>query len=423
MSMTLRELALEVLTTLRRHGFEALWAGGCVRDQLLGLTPHDYDVATNARPEQVRKLFRRTLAVGVQFGVIEVLGPGKLHVQVATFRSDGAYSDGRHPDAVTFGTAQADAQRRDFTINGLFFDPLAHQVIDYVGGEADLQARIVRAIGDPWTRFREDHLRLLRAVRFAARFEFTLEPATRTALEALADQILTVSPERITEELRKMLSAPSRAKAVRLLLHLNLLPHLLLPLPVAVDARAPLATLTHLPPAASFPLALAALVLDVTDSVTRASWPVGRRSPLHALAHNLRLSNQERDTLEWLLAHIADFDSCQSWPPSRLKPLLAQPLAPLLLDLSTAIALGAGTSPVAADHARACLAAWGHELNPPPLLTGSDLKQLGLEPGPQFKELLQGVRAAQLDGILQSHEDAMKWVQERLRSGCLKESG
>lgn len=415
MSMTLRELALEVLTTLRRHGFEALWAGGCVRDQLLGLTPHDYDVATNARPERVRQLFRRTLAVGVQFGVIEVLGPGKLHVQVATFRSDGTYSDGRHPDAVTFGTAQADAQRRDFTINGLFFDPLANQVIDYVGGEADLQARIVRAIGDPWTRFREDHLRLLRAVRFAARFDFTLDPATRTALEALAHQILTVSPERITDELRKMLSAPSRANAVRLLLHLGLLPYLLQPLRVAVDAGAPLSTLTHLPPAASFPLTLAALLVDVTDPVTRAACTVGRRSPLRTLAHNLRLSNQERDTLEWLLTHIADFDTCNSWPPSRLKPLLAHPLAPLLLDLSTAIALGTGTAPAAAEYARSCLAAWGQEINPPPLLTGADLKKLGLAPGPQFKDLLRGVRAAQLDGLLQSHNDAMKWLQERLR--------
>jgi tRNA nucleotidyltransferase/poly(A) polymerase len=415
MTMTLRELALEVLTTLRHHGFEALWAGGCVRDQLLGLTPHDYDVATNARPEQVRKLFRRTLAVGVQFGVIEVLGPGKLHVQVATFRSDGTYSDGRHPDAVTFGTAQADALRRDFTINGLFFDPLTHQVIDHVGGQADLQARIVRAIGDPWTRFREDHLRLLRAVRFAARFDFTLDPATRTALEALADQILTVSPERITEELRKMLAAPSRANAVRLLLHLRLLPHLMQPLQITVDERAPLATLKHLPAAASFPLALAALLMDVTDPAARASWPSGRRSPLHALAHNLRLSNQERDSLEWLLTHIVDFDNCQSWPPSRLKPLLAQPLAPLLLDLSTAIALGTGNAPVAAEHARSRLAAWGQEVNPPPLLTGSDLKQLGLEPGPKFKELLQSVRAAQLDGVLQSHDEAMKWVQDQLR--------
>src|ERR687885_1880927 len=168
--MTEREFAIDVVRRLRGAGHEALWAGGCVRDELLGLAPKDYDVATDARPEQVRRLFRRTVAVGASFGVVEVLGPrtraGPLKVQVATFRSDVSYSDGRHPDAVVFSSAREDALRRDFTINGMFFDPLAGRLLDYVGGQEDLRARVLRAIGDPRARFAEDRLRMLRAVRF-----------------------------------------------------------------------------------------------------------------------------------------------------------------------------------------------------------------------------------------------------------------
>src|SRR4051794_13272538 len=166
-----RDFATEVVRRLRDAGHEALWAGGCVRDELLGLVPRDYDVATSARPEEVRRLFRRTVAVGMSFGVVEVLGPrtdaGVHKVQVATFRSDGAYSDGRHPDAVVFSSAEEDARRRDFTINGMFFDPLAGRLIDHVGGRQDLEGRVLRAIGEPRERFGEDKLRMLRAVRLA----------------------------------------------------------------------------------------------------------------------------------------------------------------------------------------------------------------------------------------------------------------
>src|SRR3954469_3925359 len=172
--MSERDFAVEVVRRLRQSGYEALWAGGCVRDELLGLTPTDYDVATSARPEEVRRLFRRTVAVGMSFGVVEVLGPrtpaGPRKVQVATFRSDVSYSDGRHPDAVVFSSAREDALRRDFTINGMFFDPLAGRLLDYVGGQEDLRARVLRAIGNPRERFTEDKLRMLRGVRLAARF-------------------------------------------------------------------------------------------------------------------------------------------------------------------------------------------------------------------------------------------------------------
>src|SRR5438477_11155239 len=191
--MTERAFAIDVVRNLQQAGFRALWAGGCVRDELLGHAPQDYDVATDARPEQVQKLFRRTVAVGVSFGVVEVLGPRAddetLHVQVATFRTDVHYTDGRHPDAVQFSSAEEDAKRRDFTINGMFFDPLAEKLIDYVGGREDLQNRVLRAIGDPARRFTEDKLRLMRAVRFAARFELSIDATTEDAVRAMAAEI------------------------------------------------------------------------------------------------------------------------------------------------------------------------------------------------------------------------------------------
>src|SRR4051812_15317903 len=225
-----RAFALEIAQKLRAAGFEALWAGGCVRDELLGLTPKDYDVATSATPDQIRDLFghRRTLPIGVSFGVITVLGPREAgQIEVATFRTDAAYSDGRHPDSVTFTTAEHDAQRRDFTINGLFYDPIAEQVVDYIGGQEDLKRRVIRAIGDPRLRLSEDKLRMLRAVRFAAAFEFAIDAETLRAIQEMADQITTVSPERIGAEIRRMLLDANRAKALELLRDSGLLPHIL----------------------------------------------------------------------------------------------------------------------------------------------------------------------------------------------------
>ena len=202
--MTEREFATDVVRRLRAAGFQALWAGGCVRDRLLGREPHDYDVATDARPEQVRQLFRRTVAVGVAFGVVEVLGPrtpaGPLKVQVATFRADVSYSDGRHPDAVVFSSPEEDARRRDFTINGMFFDPLDNRLLDYVGGQDDLRAGLLRAIGDARVRITEDKLRMLRAVRIATRFGLTIEPDTAVAIRAMAGQIRYDHPERTGPE-------------------------------------------------------------------------------------------------------------------------------------------------------------------------------------------------------------------------------
>ena len=230
MAISQREFAQQVVQQLSDAGFTALWAGGCVRDLLIGRTPKDYDVATNARPEQVREVFgkRRTLSVGESFGVIVVLGPKSAgQVEVATFRTDGNYLDGRRPETVVFSSPEEDAQRRDFTINGMFYDPLKEEVMDFVGGQQDLAAGVLRAIGDPLERMEKDKLRMLRAVRFAATFDFELDVATADAVRSMADQISVVSAERIAQELRRMLVDQHRQRAVELCCDVDLLTRIL----------------------------------------------------------------------------------------------------------------------------------------------------------------------------------------------------
>ena len=229
--MTEREFAISVVRRLQEAGHQALWAGGCVRDERLGLVPNDYDIATDARPEDVKRLFRRTVAVGISFGVVEVLGPRErpeLRVQVATFRSDVSYSDGRRPDEVIFSSPKEDALRRDFTINGMFYDPLHDRLLDFVGGREDLDKRVLRAIGDPVVRFTEDKLRLLRAVRLATRFDLTIDAATAAAIRSMAPEITVVSAERIAQELRQLLEHAQRARGMNLLFELGLV-HAILP--------------------------------------------------------------------------------------------------------------------------------------------------------------------------------------------------
>ncbi len=436
-----REFALSVVQRLREAGHQALWAGGCVRDALLGLTPKDYDVATDARPEQVRRLFRRTVAVGASFGVVQVLGPrtpaGPIKVEVATFRSDSTYSDGRHPDAVTFASAREDALRRDFTINGMFFDPVVNEVIDYVGGQADLQARVLRAIGDPAARFAEDKLRLLRAVRFAARFELSLEPATAAAIRTMAPEITVVSAERIADELRRLLVDRHRARAVRLMDEIGLvapvLPELLemkgLPQgppqsPTGDLWEHVLRVLDLLGPEPSFPLAFAALLHDVGKRRTVGRTPdrytfyahedVGCRMASE-IGRRLKFSNAERTRIEWLVQKHQYLSDAPRMRLAKLKPILIHPGIRDLLALhrADAIASGRGT-----EHVEFCERLLRElppsELNPPPLLSGDDLKAAGLKPGPAFKELLDAVREAQLEGTVKTKEEALELVRRLL---------
>ncbi len=421
-----REFAVEVVRTLQGAGFRALWAGGCVRDLLLGRPPDDYDVATSARPEEVQKLFgpKRTLAIGASFGVILVHGPRRSpagDVEVATFRTEGPYLDGRRPENVTFATAEEDAQRRDFTINGMFYDPLAEQVSDYVGGRDDLARKIVRAIGDPLARFREDKLRMLRAVRFVARFGFDLDPQTADAVQAMSAEILVVSQERIADELKKMLVHPRRRRALELAHDLNLLTVILPELaPVAATAGWAagkdhwLATLKALESLDNprFELALAAALHDVACDGTADE--AGRLA--EAICRRLKLSNDECHDVAWLIEHRPALQGAPMWPLHRLKRLLAEKLIPELIVLASAQDAARGEDLTDVEFCENYLRATSaEEINPPPLITGKDLHELGLAPGPRFKELLDAVRDAQLDGLVKSREEAIAWITRTLQ--------
>src|SRR5712691_3662024 len=327
-----REFAVEVVRRLKDAGYTALWAGDCVRDHLLGKTPKDYDVATNATPEQVRRVFskRKTLDVGASFGVIIVVGSKRGgDVEVATFRSDLGYSDGRRPDAVRFSTPEEDAQRRDFTINGMFYDPVEQRVLDFVGGERDLADGIVRAIGDPHDRMREDKLRLLRAVRFTAAFEFQLDPVTKAAVTEMASQIHIVSAERIAAELRRMLTDRHRHSAIELAHEVGLLREILPELsgqwsvvsgqqlpsdrsqPSTLNDQHSTLHALRLLQQPSFELAFATLLRNVTEVE-----PICRR---------LRLSNDELDKTAWLSSHQNALREADKLSLAQLKQLLAHP--------------------------------------------------------------------------------------------------
>lgn len=416
--MTEAQFAYEVVHRLRDAGYQALFAGGCVRDMLLGLEPHDFDVATDARPEAVQRLFRRTLAVGASFGVIEVLGPRgaddkPLRVQVSTFRAEGPYSDGRHPDSVVFTTAEGDASRRDFTINGLFYDPIAAQVIDYVGGRRDLQERVLRAIGNPRERFAEDKLRMLRAVRFAARFELTIEPETFAAIREMAPQISVVSAERIAEEMRRMLTDRHRSRAMKLMWDVGL-----------VQAVLPELVPLHDQPHESGDGSLWEHLMRVLDLLRDPSFALAFGALLHhlqpkaadAICRRLRLSNDERHRITWLVQDHKCLRDATSLRVSMLKTILAHPGIRDLLELHRADAEAAGRS---TEHVAFCerlLEQWSEaELNPPPLITGNDLIRMGLKPGPRFRILLEKVREAQLEGEVKSHAEATQLVQHLLK--------
>lgn len=406
-----RQFAVDIVGRLRAAGFAAYWAGGCVRDEILHRPPKDYDVATNATPDQIRTLFGfgRTLAIGAAFGVITVRGPhGAGQVEVTTFRRDAAYSDGRHPDAVVFSSPEEDASRRDFTINGLFFDPVENRVIDYVGGQADLKAGVLRAIGPAEQRFAEDKLRMLRAVRFAATFQFALEDSTRDAIGRMADQIVVVSPERIAMEMRRMLVDPHRGHAAGLLVETGLarwvLPEIV---PAEQSARQRLdrglAVLERLANP-GFPLALAGLLSQTSDA--QAAAQLGRR---------WRLSNKETERVVWLVEHRDSLLAAREKPWSTVQKLLAHEGAADLVALTAAVARVEGRDLQDVDWCRQMLARPRVELDPPPLLTGDDLLRHGVPAGPVYRDLLERLRDAQLDGRVRTRAEALSLVDEWMR--------
>jgi poly(A) polymerase len=400
-----RDFAIEVVRKLRAAGHVALFAGGCVRDLLLGRPAKDYDVASTALPEQVRELFghKRTLPVGASFGVIIVMGPREAgHVEVATFRTEGPYHDGRRPASVAFCTPEEDAQRRDFTINGMFYDPIEAQVLDYVGGEADLAARVVRAIGDPHERVREDKLRMLRAVRFTATLDFALEERTAAAVREMADQLTIVSAERIAQELKKMLVDPHRRRAIELCADVALLPLILPELSSDPSEREITLRMLSLLEQPSFELALAALL-----------HPLPARPVVYDICRRLKLSNDESDRITWLVAHQNDLLDAPAQSLARLKRTLAAPFRDDLINLLRVklLATAADLQPVLfCDEyiARTPQSV----IDPPPLMTGDILKSLGLNPGPAFKSLLETIRDAQLNDQISSTEQAITIANE-----------
>jgi len=416
------EFATEVVRRLVEAGHQALFAGGCVRDLLLGKAAKDYDVATDARPEQVRELFgkRKTLAVGESFGVIIVLPPrksGAQQVEVATFRTEGPYLDGRRPEAVEFTTPEEDASRRDFTINGMFYDPLAEEVRDFVGGERDIRRSIVRAIGDPQERMNEDKLRMLRAVRFAATLEFELEHDTAEAIRRMAVDLTMVSAERIGEELRKMLGDRHRRRTVLLLEDTNLWPVVfpeLREMPRAEEDRwdrllAALALLES----KRFEPALALIAAELVDPID----PAGVRFPEHKpegfapvleVCRRLRLSNEESDRVAWLAARLPSIEMIEELSLPQRKRLLAHPDAELLIAAAEGVLAAREESLVPVQTAREMLKQGEAHLAPPPLLTGKDLIDMGLRPGPNFKAILDDVRDLQLGEQIATREEAIQ---------------
>lgn len=409
-----RAAALEIVRTLTNAGHVAYFAGGCVRDELLGLTPTDYDVATNAVPERLAALFPRTSHVGASFGVVLVM-IGREVVEVATFRADGTYTDNRRPDQVTFSDPLADAQRRDFTVNALFLDPLdeseapgiAHgRVIDHVGGMPDLAARVLRAVGDADKRLGEDHLRALRAVRLAARLGFTIEPSTGEAIWRHASELRGVSRERIGDEVRRMMAHPSRAIAAVLLRDLGLEAPVL-ETPVSLAAQHPLA-LGGLRADARVPAALAAWALDLGHVPSCEPGVIG------ALAtrwrHALCLSNEERSQFRDALGSLRDIKVV--WDGAgiaRQKRIAAGEGFMQAMDILGAIDPQAAQ--LVAERVRVLEGIAGG-VAPPALISGDDLQALGLRPGPGFRTILERVYDAQLEGrvtsVAQARELALR---------------
>lgn len=428
--------AAEICARLRGAGHRALFAGGCVRDHLLGVPPKDFDVATSARPGEVAALFERTVLVGAAFGVVLVLLP-EGQVEVATFRSDGPYLDGRHPSSVSFTDEHADAQRRDFTVNALFLDPETGEVLDYVGGRDDLKRAVIRAVGEPAARFQEDHLRLLRAVRFAARLGFEIEPATFAAAQALASRCVDTSAERVRDELLKMLTEGRARRAFELLDDTGMLAHVLPEMMPMKGCEQPpefhpegdvfihtLMLLEQLGPCTPT-LALGALLHDVGKPPTQTfedrirfnlHEKVGARMA-EKICHRLRLSNELTERTVWLVENHMRLAATPQMREAKRKRFVREPGFEELMALGKMDCLASHGDTEHIDWIAAYRAQLKPaEVRPAPLISGHDLIAAGYSPGPTFKEILTSVEDQQLEGALNSREAALAWVQERWRS-------
>ena len=408
--MTNRQAAIEIVRRLQEQGFEALLAGGCVRDMLLGRKPKDYDIATNARPKDVVKLFPRTLTVGAKFGVVIVLlRDGQ--VEVATFRTEAGYRDGRHPDEVEFTDAAEDASRRDFTINGMFYDPLTEKVIDYVEGQADLARQIVRTIGAPQERFGEDYLRMLRAIRFSTRLGFAIEPATFAAIQHNAQRIVRISGERIATELEAILVDPNRQTGAAMLFDSGLAQAIFPGLPLGHSQEA-VAISSRLRKRVDFALALAAFFAGCDADEALACCEI------------LKLSRRATKHLAFLLTHSGRLlDDAMAL--ASLKRLLGTPYFWDLYELERAAQKAANNKAALAALARLrrrVQTLRGVNVRPKPLLSGHDLIRLGARRGPTVGQLAEELYIAQLEGLVGTSEQALDWAQSWLREHSRKDA-
>jgi poly(A) polymerase len=445
-AITLRDIAAEIVRRLQDAGFAAFWVGGCVRDFLLRRQPGDYDIVTAALPEQIEALFKRTLAVGRKFGVMVVVERGH-QFQVATFRAEADYQDGRHPEQVMFGDARADARRRDFTVNGLFYDPVREKLHDWVGGKADLRAKVIRTIGAPAERFAEDHLRLLRAVRFAAQLGFQIEAGTFAALQASAPKIKTISAERIREELLKLLRPPHAGRGLDLLRESGLLEQALPEIAATIaceqspDFHPEGSVFNHLrlmlerlPPDAAPSLAWAVLLHDVAKPVTASG--NAQTGSTHFYGHEkigaemateilerLRFPRKQIEEIVQAVRCHMQFKDALQMRKSTLRRLLLRPTFPLELELHRLDCLGSHGQLDVYDY----LVRQAKELEQqpqirPPLLTGDDLIALGMKPGPALGALLAELREKQLLDELKTKAEARAWARRKIDSRRLPDA-
>jgi poly(A) polymerase len=446
--VTAKECAVEIIRTLRERGHQAYLVGGCVRDLLLHREPADYDVATDATPDQTMRIFPRSFGVGAQFGVVlvplyrnppesaEGLLEHEKAVEVATFRSDGVYTDGRHPDDVRYTKdPREDVQRRDFTINGLLLDPLdGERVLDYVDGQRDIELGIIRTIGDAERRFQEDKLRMLRAVRFAARFGYDIDPATLSAIRRLAPEIRQVSRERVRDELTKMLTEGQAKRAFELLDVTGLLHEVLPEIEKMKGVEQPpqfhpegdvwvhtLLMLDSLPRPVSRTLAWGVLLHDVGKPATFKIAPDRIRFDGHVevgeriaeeICHRLRMSNDDTEQIVALVSNHMRFADVERMKESTFKKFVRLPQFDEHLALHRIDCLGSHRNLGLWEFVREKLESMPPEqIRPEPLISGNDLIAAGYQPGPRFKEILSAVEDGQLEGKLQSREEALAFVR------------
>jgi poly(A) polymerase len=434
--MKSRDIALNILRTLHAAGYEAWLVGGCVRDELRGVAPKDFDIATNALPEQVESLFPKTIGVGKSFGVMLVL-ENDQQFEVATFRAESGYTDGRRPDTVTFGDAEADALRRDFTINGLFLNPITEELRDWVGGEADLKAGVLRTIGDPAERFGEDHLRLLRAVRFAAQLDFQIEPATFAAVQQHAGKINRVSAERIRDELLKLFRPPHAARGLDLLRDSGLLAHVLAEMMLTIGCeQSPeyhpegdvykhiRLMLDSMSADAAAELPWTILLHDIAKPATAS---VGEDGRIHNYGHDklgaemsevilerLKFPRKQIDAIVFTVLKHMNLAAAPKMRKAKLRRMLMRPTFDLELEQHRIDCLGSHAKLDIYDFLcteQAALAEQPALIEP--LVSGRDLIDLGIKPGPPMGELLNAIRDLQLAEEFSTREEALAWAKEK----------